>query len=346
MLRLLLLLSLPASSVLAYPAPYWPDQLISQPPDGRFMENAVAPPPASAVNLVYQFKNLTKLENLAARSNGHLLLSAVSEPYVYYLEPEARRPSARLLHQFPNATGMTGIVETTPDVFVVIAGNWSTKTFKSTPGSFSAWSIDFNTKRKEPDVKFITALPAAAALNGLTTLDGSPDTVLISDSGPGAIWKLNIVTGDHSIAIENQLFANTTRSPLGINGIASFGNKLHFLNSAQRIYGRIPINGDGSAAGMVEVLQIAGKEVFSYDDLAMDWEGNAWIATHTDALTEITVEGKSRNITADEKGVEMTQPTSVVFGRGSKKQEKTVYIVTSGNQTTGGQVFAVDTCLI
>ena len=63
-------------------------------------------------------------------------------------------------------------------------------------------------------------------------------------------------------------------------------------------------------------------------------------------LIEITTEGKQRNFTADDSDAPMTQPTSAVFGRGSKQEEKTLYLTTSGSNDAGGQLFAVNTCLL
>ena len=347
MLRLLLLLLLAPFRVLTRPAPSLAGQLVYQFYDGPVIEKAAAPPSPSAVQLVYEFPDsATKLENLAARSNGDILLTAVSKPSVYYLEPQRRNRPPQLLYQFPNATGMTGIVETTPDVFAVVAGNWSTATLTPTPGSFSVWTIDFNSPR-QPTVKKIASMPGAGGLNEVAALDGSPDIVLIADSVLGAVWRLNLKTGDHSIAMRNPLFSGCqAKFPLGINGINVFEGMLYFINSAEKFYGRIPITKDGSAAGEVQVLYRVTQGSYIFDDFAMDWAGSAWIATHPNEVTQVTVEGKQRNITADEPNRDMTQPTSVVFGRGSKQEERKLYITTSGSDTVGGQVFSIDTGLI
>lgn len=345
MLRFLSILLLAPFGVLTHPISSSAGQLVFQFPASPVIDNGAAPSPSSAVQLVYQFQDLVKIENTAARSNGHLVLTVVNEPLVYDIDPKARRPSPKLLHKFSGVTSLTGIAETAPDIFAVVVGNWSSATFAAVPGSFSIWSVDLNTP--EPTVKIITSIPGAAALNGATPLDGSPDIILIADSTLGAVWRVNVVTGDHSIAIQDPLFTTcTTASPIGINGLDIFGGKLYFLNSAQVSYGRVPISDDGSAAGEVEILARVEVPSARYDDFDMDWEGNAWVATHPNALTEVTIEGKQRNITGDGNIMEMTQPTSATFGRGSKQREKTLYVTTSGSSTAGGQVIAIDTCLI
>ena len=250
MLRILALLFLAPLGVLMFHLSLWDDQIIYQPRDRPVTKSLAALAPSSAVQLVHQFPNQTKLENLAARSNGGLILTQVNQPFVYYLDPTAWKPSPKTLYHFPNCSGMTGVVETDPDVFVVIAGNWSAENHKAVPGTFSAWSIDFNTRA--PPVKMITAIPDAAGLNGLTGIEGSPHLILMADSDLGAVWRLNTKTGGYSIAIENPLFSTCQKTfPIGINGISTYGAKLYFMNSAEGFYGRIPLTDDGGPAGEV-----------------------------------------------------------------------------------------------
>ena len=355
MFTILFLLLLSPLSTKAFPLSHWAGQLIWQIDQSPFVEDTApqlttpeVSAASSAVSLVYQFDGYTKLENLAARSNGHLLLSAVSHPIIHYLDPHSFRPKPKVLYTFPKVTSMLGIAETTPDFFVVAAGNFSTTTFEGVPGSFSVWSIDFTTNKPTgPTVKMITAIPEADALNGLTNIEGSPDLVLISDSRLGAIWRVNTKTGEYSMAIQHVLFTNcTTPFPLGINGITTQDSHVYFINSAQRLYGRIPIDASGAATTEPEIIARSLPAVTAFDDVVIDWEGNGWIATHPNAVTEITPVGKQRNVTADDAKNEIKAPTSLVWGRGSKDAEKMLYLTTAGSQTSAGQVISVDTRLM
>ncbi len=80
---------------------------------------------------------------------------------------------------------MTGVVETASDVFVVVAGNWSVTSFERIPGLFEVWSIDFNIR--QPTIKSITTMLAAASLNEITNCYHSKTVVLIADSDVDAI---------------------------------------------------------------------------------------------------------------------------------------------------------------
>lgn len=362
---LLLLCSL---SVLAHPALHWAGRLVTQLEESPLIQEVAfsvetvgalpeetAPQTSKASSAssrapiaeVYRFQDQTKLENLATRSNGQLVLTAVSDPSVYLLDPSKHNSKPQLIYRFPRATSMTGVVETASDVFVVVAGNWSVTSFEGIPGSFEVWSIDFNTR--QPTVKSITTMPATAGLNGITNCHNSETTVLIADSDVGAIWRLDTVTGQHEIAFKDPLFTNcTSRLPLGLNGVFMYEGRLHFANSALRIYGRVPIHQDGSASGEIEIVGRALSAATIFDDLVMDWEGNAWVATHPNAVTQITSQGKQRNFTGGE--VEMHNPTSVAWGRGSMEAEKTLYVTTNGmsaqGKFVGAQVVSLDTRLI
>ncbi|CAD6580097.1 MAG: hypothetical protein ASARMPRED_009352 [Alectoria sarmentosa] len=290
---------------------------------------------SSTLQLIFQFPD-QRVENLAVRSNGHLLLTFDNEPYVYDLDPTAQQPAPTLVHQFSGVSSTVGIAETSPDIFAVITGNASDVTLLGVPGSFSLWSVDLNPP--EPTAKLITSIPEADSLNGLTTLNGSPDIVLIADSTLGAVWRVNIVTGDYSIAIQSPFFTPSSNSSIpgrGINGVHTFGGMLYFTNSAQETFGRVTITNDGSASGEVEIL---GVPLAAYDDFAFDGEGNAWIATHPNSLSEVNTEGELSNIS---NNTDFSQPTAVNFGRGSMQEKNTLYMTTYGS-TTGGSVIAIN----
>lgn len=344
MVRPFLSLFLAPFSALTGPTSSSASQLVIQVSDDPV--NTVSAP-RSAVRMVYQFEERTTLENLAPRSNGQLVLSVTSQPTIYNIDPSKRGQPPRSLYHFPNASSTTGIAEIAPDVFAVVTGNWSTVTYQAVPGTFHVWSVDLTTST--PTAKIISSIPEAGALNGATTLDGSPDLLLIADSTLGAVWRLNLTTGDYSIAIQDPLFSNwSTSFPMGINGIRTFKNSLYFLNSAQGSYGRVPISSDGSATGEVDIIARVEIPRARVDDFDMDWAGNAWIATHPDVVTQVSVEGNQRNFTGDTggAGLEISQPTSARFGRGSAEEENVLYVVTAGSKTASGQIIALNTWML
>ena len=339
MVRFLLPLILAPLSVLADPTSSSDGQLVSQFPNSPVVENVdSAAPLGSGAQLIYQFKTEVALENFSPRSNGQLVITTANEPSVYGLDPSERSQPPKLLYQFPNASSALGIAEIAHDVFAVVVGNFSTPE-SAVPGSFSIWSLDLTTSTPTADI--IASMPEAVALNGATTLDGSPDILLIADSALGTVWRLNLTTRNYSIAIRDPLFSDSSQFFIGINGIRTSRGLLYFSNSAQGTFGRVLISNNGSAIGQVEIIARVDAQQLKYDDFAIDWAGTAWVTAHPNSLNEISFEGAQRNFTGKVAGIGLDQPASARFGRGSKQEEKTLYVVTST-----GQVIALDTYLL
>lgn len=301
-----------------------------------------------AIHQIYQFPNHTFVENIATRPNGHLLLTTLSEPALWKLDPTESNPVAELVHSFPFATGLTGIAEIGPDVFAVVSGNWTLETMSGTLGSFAVWSVDM--RLDPPVLQQIATIPDTANLNGITTVPGSPNLILLADSALGAVWSLEISTGKSQIVIQDPLFESSSSFPLGINGVlAHQDNNLYFTNSAQGIFGRVPITSEGVANGEVEVLSHV-EEGSAWDDFDIDREGNAWISAHPKSVTKVSLsENWTQTVFGGKDNATLADPTSASFGRGSKKEERTLYVSTGGltylvdGKVFGGQVVAIDT---
>ena len=296
---------------------------------------------ASSPRLVYQFPQGAEIENIAARSNGHLLLGLISAPELYTLDPTAASPSPNLLYTFPNATSLTGIAETTtPDIFAVIAGSYHINNFTGIPGSFSIWRVDL--RSNPPAVSMMAPVPDAGALNGLAVIQDTSGTLLAADSALGAIFAVNPSTRKVNMAIKDAMFAPTATFPLGINGIKTrngvSGAILHFTNSAQGLYGTMPVRSDGSSAGSAKQLAtLAASE--QYDDFAVDRQGNAFITAHPNVLYQVSLDGIQ---TLFSNSSSIHQPTSATFGRGSGVEMSTLYLSTDGEAPGGGQVITLD----
>jgi hypothetical protein len=213
---------------------------------------------APSIRQKWTFPPNTFIENIAVRSNSHLLLTSESVPTLFTLDPH--RPADNfsnpslppILHTFPNATGLSGITElpSPPDVFAVVSGTWDLVNTRAALGSLNIWTIDLRTPI--PVVKHIANIANSTIFNGLASLPGSnPPLILAADSAIGAIWRVNILTGACSITFSSPFLAPLGTSPgtnLGVNGIrtSSNGKYLYFTNSAQGIFGRVRINSCGA----------------------------------------------------------------------------------------------------
>ena len=288
--------------------------------------------------LLFQSSEFRSFENLAVRANGHLVLTMTNQPFIYDLDPNAHSSSLKLLHQFPNVQSTLGIAETAADVFAVVVGDYAI--LQAVAGSFSVWSVDLNTP--EPTVKLITSIPEAGGLGGMATLNEGSDMILVGDPVLGAVWRVNVTTGEYGIAIQSPFFDRTSAFPGGINGIRVFDRMLYFTNSAQGTYGRVSITNDGNATGEVQILARVEVPAAIYDDFDIDRNGNAWITAHPNSLLEVTSGGDQRNITGNI--TDLLDPVSARFGRGFDREE-ILYVLTYGSTssaTAGGQVIAVN----
>lgn len=93
------------------------------------------------VDLVYQFPEPTWVENIAVRSNGDLLLTLLNTPSLYTITPSLPQTDPQLIYSFPNLISLLGIVETIPEVFIIVAANVTSGV--AAPESCSVWKVDF-----------------------------------------------------------------------------------------------------------------------------------------------------------------------------------------------------------
>ena len=72
---------------------------------------------------IYTFPNNTFIENIAVRANSKLVVTSMSVPTLFVIDPTVPSPSAQVVHTFPNASGLMGVTEISPNKFVVISSS-------------------------------------------------------------------------------------------------------------------------------------------------------------------------------------------------------------------------------
>jgi hypothetical protein len=309
---------------------------------------ATPSPRTPVIRQIYTFPKNRFIENIAVRSNSDLLLTSFSAPTLFTLDPTASSPNVTILYTFPNSTGLGGITEISPDVFTIVSGVWDLANTRAIIGTLSIWTV--NLRSPTLAVRHITGIVNSTIFNGLTRVPGSSKLVLAADSDIGAVWRVNIITGQYDIAFSDPLFAPVGSSPgsnLGINGIRAKGNFLYFTNSAQGFFGRVAINSRGDKVGTVEIVANMTASGGVYDDFAIDESGNSWIATHPDYVVKVKSSGKQKVIANE---TFLLNPTSAAFGRGGQKEKQTLYVtnggVFSGTDLIDEGVVAIDTARV
>jgi hypothetical protein len=298
--------------------------------------SAIANPVPSSVTSppirnVYTFPINHFIENIAIRSNSKLLVTSLSVPSLWSIDPTLATPTAPVIHTFANVTGLSGITETTPDVFALITGTWDLPTTRAALGSLTVWTIDFNCN--PPILKNVTSIVNSTIFNAITTVPGNPHLILGADSAIGAVWKVNLITGRYDIAFSDPLFQPVSDIPgsnLGINGMLAKGNYLYFANSAQNIYGRVKINAFGDKIGAAELISTDPIVGGHYDDFDLDAGKNAWIATHPNHVVKVRPDGSQKLL---QNATLLKNPTAAEFGRGSAKERRTLYVTNGGEFT-------------
>lgn len=311
-----------------------------------YLTPALSIPPASpSIRNIYTFPNNTFIENIAARSNSALLVTSLSVPHLYTIDPKSAIPTASVVYTFPNASGISGIAEISPDIFALVTGIWDLAATRAALGSLAVWTVDL-TRGPTPVVRKVTGIANSTIFNGVARHPTNPRLLLAADSDLGAVWKVDLATGSYGVAFQSALFTPTGTAPgtnLGINGLKAKGLYMYFTNSAQGIYGRYVVDSAGGAVGSVQVISnssAAGRDVV-YDDFALEREGplglgssTAWIASHPDYVVEVKASGAQRVV---EDEAVLFNPTAAAFGRGDPREENTVYV------TNGGRFVFTDT---
>ncbi|KAI0441034.1 hypothetical protein F4803DRAFT_441167 [Xylaria telfairii] len=271
-------------------------------------------------------------ENIALRQNGDLLVTML-QPYgsVYSIKgPLSGSPKSSIIN-IPNANGVLGIAETSPDVFIVASGNFSALA-TPVPGTMAVWEI--NLRGLKPTTRLVTKIPEAALLNGITTVsDCSSPYVLIADSGLSRVWRVDVKTGQYETAAEvpeMQPIANATLE-IGVNGVKTHDGHLYFSNSNYASIYRLPIDKNGVAAKGAKAELAASFDASGVDDFQIDERGNFWTATFDNSLA--VAKPGSTGVVVDGKLTELTVAgnTALAFGR-TKSAKNLVFVVTGGAQ--------------
>ncbi|KAL7784933.1 hypothetical protein V8C37DRAFT_394968 [Trichoderma ceciliae] len=292
--------------------------------------------------VIYQFSSGTELENIAVRSNGNLLVTLTDRPEIYEVNPFNPKDT-KLVHHFSGYLGLLGITEVTPDVFTVNVGNFSVETGPAL-GSWAIWQVAF--LNDEAKISKVTDLPEASFLNGMTTLESTPNTILSSDSTAGVIYSINTQTRKYKVVLDNEAFKIAPGAPLpiGINGIRYLDNYVYYTNSFNFIFGRVRVNKSGSAIASFETIATGlGADDFAVTKRAAYVAGNIY-----NVITKVKLDGGSRVIAGNLNSSLVAGATSAAFGR-TWLDKHILYVVTNGANlspvngtfTEGGKIVAL-----
>ncbi|KUL83207.1 hypothetical protein ZTR_10027 [Talaromyces verruculosus] len=266
---------------------------------------------------ISQFPLGAWVENIAVRRNGHLLVTLVSAPEVYEIDPFNASSINRTqpAYTFDGHFNVTGITEVGEDVFVVCVDEKY------------LWKLNF-CEHGTPQASLITMIPEAQLFNGMSTLSHEQGIVVIADSIKGCIWRVDINTGAYEAVLEDETMQPEPVAGLnlGINGLKMLGDIAYYTNTPKKLFCRVrldPISGFPTSS--IEIISRTSEA----DDLAITSTGIAYLATiYQNEITRVWPDGKSEVIAGSLNSSSIPNPTSGAFGR--TVIDKNVLYITSG----------------
>ncbi|KAF4996691.1 hypothetical protein FGRMN_4349 [Fusarium graminum] len=161
----------------------------------------------------------------------------------------------------------------------------------------------------------------SAFLNGVVSIPGVSDAVLISDSVAGLVGRLDLSTGffDTSAFVFQEM-APISEGAFGINGIKIRGGHLYWTNSnAAKIY-RVAVTSHGFLVkgAKPQLVSNLSKGVSFLDDFDFDANGNIYAASNFDNSVVLvdSKSGKWKTVVGDIREMTVAGSTAVAFGKG------------------------------
>ncbi|KFA76005.1 hypothetical protein S40288_00322 [Stachybotrys chartarum IBT 40288] len=196
------------------------------------------------VVLVEQLPSNSWVEGMALRPNGEALLARLDQPELHAVEPSKPEALPRLVHVFPEASGVINIcaLPGRQDEFAVITGMVDVE--KVQFRDFAMWHLALSPDNSQPPkVGKIASMPDALLAIGVIPV--TERILLVADSGKSCVWRLDIETGNMAMLIQSDWMKPISDDDFfGLNRLRIAGGYLWFTNNSAGSLCRIPIELD------------------------------------------------------------------------------------------------------
>lgn len=281
-------------------------------------------------------------ENLNVRSNGQILATLINRPQVLQINPFLQQ-DATIVHHFEGKASCLGIVETFPDIFHVIVGNFTTTpAFDGINGTFGVWELDFTAKSvvagELARARHIVEIQEAELLDGMEVLNHESGLVLVADSKAGVLYTVDVRNKKYAATITSPLFQSTPELYIGLDGIKLRSNTTHsylyFTDAIKSIFGRVQIDpATGNALGPVEQIPLSfpssAGDLVVLDDFIFDEGGNAYLTNGGTQDGIYLVPAPAFINQTAQFLTPITGPTACRFGR-TDADKKSLYVSSTG----------------
>ncbi|KAH8881793.1 hypothetical protein GQ53DRAFT_832095 [Thozetella sp. PMI_491] len=260
---------------------------------------------ATIPNATLVYDNGGWIEFLAVRPNGSILLPYTSSPELWSLNPLTGE--ATLLVNFTGPfTSLTGITEVQPDFYAVLSGNFTLNTAELSTGSWGVWTVDFRgCDNCLPVVNFIRQIPESRFFLAAERLDD--DNIFIADGDQGLLYKMNIITGEYSIVLQD-ISMDRNGGLAGIHGVQYAAPYVYYTNTFRGGYWKLEVSHAGEAIG--SPIKISSLDTGDRLEGLAPWiDGSVFIPIQSGGVKRVWPDGSY----AQYLGVE--PPTDCIFGR-------------------------------
>jgi hypothetical protein len=303
---------------------------------------------------LHQFPLTTYLQDVAVASNGDIYMTTVSPDASIYSVSGATTttPTVSLVHKFDGINAATGIIETQPGVFTFLAGRQSSLGV-AILGTFGVFELD--SRHGKPIITELVPVPDSGLIIGVIPIPGVPDTLLVSDSTLGKVWRVNTATRKYEQVLDDASMKSPPWAPLpfGIGGIQLHKGYLYFVACYEALIYRIRFTDDGYPAPGAEVELVVALRSIYIDNFVIGpgEDDTIWAATNADnRLFAITPDGNVTVVAGAPDELTVAGDVAGAFGR-LPGDNNTLYVVTAGGMLNpingslfeGGKVVAVDT---
>ncbi|KAL8745310.1 MAG: hypothetical protein Q9190_002544 [Brigantiaea leucoxantha] len=227
-------------------------------------------------------------ENIRPRASGQLLVTInTGAPALYQVDP-SRSQHGRILHQFGGYQSLFGIVEPVPNVFYIIASNFSdAPDYYGFQGSTSIFQVNLSgvanpASRPGPKVTKVLDIPEAQLLDGLAVANADAGLLISGDAQTGTLYLIDVQRRTAKAVLQDELLKGTSDeraaalAHVGINGVKISGDTVYFTNTAKGTHGKVPIDRT-TALPKGKPSVIADYTTYT-DDLSFDRVGNQFIS--------------------------------------------------------------------
>jgi hypothetical protein len=295
--------------------------------------------PQARLVTVAEFPPQYFLENLAVREDNSVLVHVANKKELWYVPPADGAEVVSPVHLHTYEENACGIVESEPDVFLLLTGNVYT-----THESFLRRLDLRNWKAGSPiEPELICQFPERArGVNGCCLI--GPEVVLVADCFAGLIWRIDLPANGGQprfrVWLEHESMGyfpgKMKPEQPGVNGVryAVKTNYLYYTATAKKLLMRVKVDPVTLEPAGSPELVVAGR---MGDDFLIDEEAKViYLTTHRQNTIDVVSmdpalnSGFTQCIAGDPYTEQLIGPSAGAWGRGLDDLGRIAYFITDG----------------